>query len=163
ADHHEDARGGAVLERVCGPGARDTGWGACAAARARRVAHGGRRSKRAGDRGVERRKPHRDAARPGRSLGAGRSSLRSPGRELARAEEGVIVRRVDAEVIPPLSDYDAFWKREVPFLFLTSGRSQRYHTPQDTPEHLDWRKMEATARWLEAMVRRACARPEDRV
>jgi hypothetical protein len=83
--------------------------------------------------------------------------------EIARAEEGVIVRRVDAEVIPPLSDYDPFWKRRVPFLFLTSGRSQRYHTPEDTPEHLDWRKMGATARWLERMVRRACARPEDRV
>jgi len=83
--------------------------------------------------------------------------------ELAGTEEGVIVRRIDAEVIPPLSDYDAFWKREVPFLFLTTGRSQRYHTPQDTPEHLDWRKMAGTARWLERMVRRACARPEDRV
>ena len=83
--------------------------------------------------------------------------------DLARATEGVIVRRVDAEVIPPLSDYDAFWKSEVPFLFLTSGRSQRYHTPEDTPEHLDWKKMTATSRWLEALVRRACARPEDRV
>ena len=83
--------------------------------------------------------------------------------ELAETESGVIVRRVDAEVIPPLSDYDAFWKRDVPFLFLTSGRSQRYHTPEDTPDHLDWRKMEATARWLEAMVRRACARPEDAI
>ncbi|MDB5218691.1 MAG: Peptidase [Myxococcaceae bacterium] len=83
--------------------------------------------------------------------------------ELASTERGLVVRRVDAEVIPPLSDYDAFWKREVPFLFLTSGRSQRYHTPEDTPEHLDWAKMSATARWLEAIVRRACARPEDRV
>ncbi len=83
--------------------------------------------------------------------------------ELARAEDGVIVRRVDAEVIPPLSDYEPFWKRGVPFLFLTGGRSQRYHTPEDTPEHLDWRKMGATARWLETMVRRACTRPEPRV
>lgn len=83
--------------------------------------------------------------------------------EIANAEDGVTVRRVDAEVIPPLSDYQAFWDRDVPFLFLTGGRSQRYHTPEDTPEHLDWRKMSATARWLERMVRRACARPEDRV
>ncbi|CAN5721134.1 hypothetical protein BH11MYX4_BH11MYX4_53440 [soil metagenome] len=83
--------------------------------------------------------------------------------DLAHAEEGVFIRRVDAEVIPPLSDYQAFWQREVPFLFLTGGRSQRYHTPQDTPEHLDWTKMSATARWLESLVRRACARPEDRV
>jgi hypothetical protein len=83
--------------------------------------------------------------------------------DLARSEPGVVVRRVDAEVIPPLSDYQAFWERDVPFLFLTGGRSQRYHTPEDTPEHLDWTKMSATARWLESMVRRACARPEERV
>lgn len=78
-------------------------------------------------------------------------------------EPGLAVRRADAEVIPPLSDYDAFWKREVPFLFLTCGRSARYHTPADTPEHLDWAKMRATARWLERLVRASCARPEDRV
>ena len=83
--------------------------------------------------------------------------------DLATAEDGVVIRRVDAEVVPPLSDYDAFWRRKVPFLFLTGGRSQRYHTPQDTPEHLDWTKMSATARWLEALVRRSCARPEERV
>jgi Zn-dependent M28 family amino/carboxypeptidase len=82
--------------------------------------------------------------------------------ELARAEDDVVVRRVDAEVIPPLSDYDAFWARSVPFVFLTAGRSQRYHTPEDTPEHLDWAKMAATARWLEALVRRSCARPDHR-
>jgi hypothetical protein len=82
---------------------------------------------------------------------------------LAEAEPGVVVRRVDAEVIPPMSDYGAFWRREVPFLFLTGGRWQHYHTPQDTPEKLDYPKIEATARWLERLVRAACARPEERV
>ena len=83
--------------------------------------------------------------------------------ELARSEAGLVVRRADAEIIPPLSDYDAFWKREVPFLFLTAGRSVRYHTPEDTPEHLDWPKIERTARWLERFVRKSCARDETRV
>ncbi len=78
--------------------------------------------------------------------------------ELARGEPGVIVRRADAQIIPPLSDYDAFWRARVPFLFLTSGRSQRYHTTADTPEHLDQPKIRATTRWLERLVRRACAR-----
>jgi Zn-dependent M28 family amino/carboxypeptidase len=82
---------------------------------------------------------------------------------LTKSEDGVIVRRADAEVVPPLSDYDAFWKRGVPFLFLTCGRSARYHTPADTPEHLDFAKMRATARWLERFVRASCARPEQRV
>jgi hypothetical protein len=83
--------------------------------------------------------------------------------DLAHSQAGLAVRRVDAEVIPPLSDYLAFWQRKVPFLFLTGGRSERYHTPGDTPAHLDWKKMSATARWLESLVRRTCARPEDRV
>lgn len=82
---------------------------------------------------------------------------------LARAEPGVVVRRADAEIVPPLSDYDAFWKRGVPFLFLTSGRSARYHTPADTPEHVDYDKVRATARWLERFVRASCARGEERV
>ena len=78
---------------------------------------------------------------------------------LAAAEPGVVVRRLDAEVVPPLSDYHAFWRRNVPFLFLSAGRSRRYHTPDDTPQALDWDKMAATARWLERYVRAACERP----
>jgi Zn-dependent M28 family amino/carboxypeptidase len=91
------------------------------------------------------------------ALGAERSdgTLATVG-SLAQAEPGVIVRPADAEIIPPLSDYDPFWRRQVPFLFLTAGRSARYHTPQDTPEHLDWEKMAATARWIERFVRAVC-------
>jgi hypothetical protein len=79
------------------------------------------------------------------------------------AEPGVLVRRADAEIIPPLSDYYPFWQREVPFLFLTSGRSRHYHTPQDTPEKLDFAKMAGTARWLERFVRETCRRSEPRI
>ena len=78
--------------------------------------------------------------------------------ELARTEAGVIVRRADAEIIPPLSDYMAFWRRQLPFLFLTAGRSRVYHTPNDVPELLAWDKMAALARWVERYVRAICAR-----
>lgn len=78
---------------------------------------------------------------------------------LATAEPGVILRRLDADVVPPLSDYHSFSRRDVPFLFLTAGRSRRYHTPQDTPEGLDWPKMAATARWLERYIRQTCELP----
>ena len=61
---------------------------------------------------------------------------------LARAVPGVVIRRVDAEAIPPLSDYYAFWQRSIPFLFLSNGRSRIYHTPEDTPEKLDFAKMQ---------------------
>ncbi|WP_158502202.1 M28 family metallopeptidase [Vitiosangium sp. GDMCC 1.1324] len=82
---------------------------------------------------------------------------------LARSEPGLIIRRFDAETIPPLSDYWGFWRREVPFLFLTNGRWRHYHTPEDTPDKLDYPKIQATARWLERLVREACARPEPSV
>ena len=76
----------------------------------------------------------------------------------AAAEPGLVVRRACAEAVPPLSDYAAFWRRRIPFLFLTAGRWRHYHTPGDTPDRLDLGKMAATARWLEATVRTACER-----
>jgi Zn-dependent M28 family amino/carboxypeptidase len=79
---------------------------------------------------------------------------------IARAEPGVIVRRADAEIIPPLSDHAPFWDRRIPFLLLTAGRSRVYHTPEDRPELLAWDKMAATARWLERFVRRSCERDD---
>ena len=74
---------------------------------------------------------------------------------LKRAEPGVIVRPADADIIPPLSDYEAFWRQRIPFLFLSAGRSRVYHTPADTPDKLDYGKIAATARWLTRFVRAA--------
>jgi len=76
---------------------------------------------------------------------------------------GLFVRRADAEVIPPLSDYWPFWRRSVPFMLLTCGRWQHYHQVTDTPDRLDYPKIAATAKWLEAFVRAACSRPEPKV
>jgi hypothetical protein len=67
--------------------------------------------------------------------------------------EGLRIRRAGINLLPPLSDYHAFRERAVPFLFLTGGRWQHYHTPQDTPEKLDYGKMAATADWLEKLAR----------
>lgn len=82
---------------------------------------------------------------------------------LSRAVPGVVVRRADAEIIPPLSDYEAFWQKRIPFLFLSCAHGRHYHTPQDTPDWLDWAKMQATAAWLERFVRESCARQEPRI
>jgi hypothetical protein len=95
------------------------------------------------------------------ALGAERShGTRDLVRGLVRSEPGVIVRPADAEVIPPLSDYEPFWRARIPFLFLSAGRSSVYHTPEDTPARLDYPKVEATARWLTRFVRAARTRPE---
>ena len=82
---------------------------------------------------------------------------------LAAAVPGVVIRRVDAETIPPLSDYFAFWNRQVPFVFLSNGRSAVYHTPEDTPDKLDFGKMQATAQWLTRFVAETCDRPDARI
>jgi Zn-dependent M28 family amino/carboxypeptidase len=81
-------------------------------------------------------------------------------RSLKRAEPGLVVRPADAEIIPPLSDYEAFWDQRIPFLFLSAGRSRVYHTPEDTPDRLDRAKIEATARWLVRFVRASRVRDE---
>jgi hypothetical protein len=71
--------------------------------------------------------------------------------------DDLVVRRAGINLLPPLSDYHPFRERGVPFLFLTCGRWRHYHTPRDTPDRLDYRKMAATARWLERLVRVAAA------
>lgn len=93
------------------------------------------------------------------ALGSERSSgTHALVESMKRAEPGVIVRSADAEIIPPLSDYEPFWRARIPFLFLSAGRSRVYHTPEDTPDKLDWGKIEATARWLTRFVRQARTR-----
>ncbi len=46
------------------------------------------------------------------------------------------------------SDYDAFRNAGVPFLFLSSGRTPRYHTTRDLPDTLHYERMAAMLRWL---------------
>jgi len=94
-------------------------------------------------------------------LGAERSvGTRDHVLRLRGSDPGLIVRPADAEVIPPLSDYLGFWDRKRPFVLLTGGRTRRYHTTDDLPEHLDYTRMKATARWIERFVRDQCARDE---
>lgn len=52
----------------------------------------------------------------------------------------------------PFSDYDAFRNASVPFLFLSSGRTPRYHQPTDLPETLHYERMAATVPWLERLL-----------
>lgn len=54
----------------------------------------------------------------------------------------------------PFSDYDAFRNAGVPFLFLSAGRTSRYHQPTDLPDTLHYERMAATVHWLVALLRR---------
>jgi hypothetical protein len=57
------------------------------------------------------------------------------------------------------SDYGPFRTRKVPFLFFSTGETPRYHTPRDTPETLDYPKLEAISRLMGRTVRDAANAP----
>ncbi len=61
-------------------------------------------------------------------------------------------RRINADVVPPLSDHFAFEEAGIPFLFYTTGRDRHYHTPTDTPERLDYGRMVGLADHLTDVV-----------
>ncbi|HKN87498.1 MAG TPA: M28 family peptidase [Nitrospiraceae bacterium] len=50
------------------------------------------------------------------------------------------------------SDYDAFRNASVPFLFLSAGRTPRYHQPSDLPNTLHYERMAATVPWLAHLI-----------
>jgi hypothetical protein len=51
------------------------------------------------------------------------------------------------------SDYDAFRTAGVPFLFLSAGRTPRYHQPSDLPDTLHYERMAMTVDWLQNLLR----------
>jgi hypothetical protein len=52
----------------------------------------------------------------------------------------------------PFSDYDAFRNAGVPFVFLSAGRTPRYHQPTDLPETLHYERMASTVGWLQSLA-----------
>jgi len=76
------------------------------------------------------------------------------------SEPGLDVRRLGIHAVErlpgyplmPVSDYHAFRNRRVPFLFLSSGRTPRYHTPDDLPATLYYDRMARTSRWIAKLV-----------
>ncbi len=50
------------------------------------------------------------------------------------------------------SDYGPFRTRSIPFLFFTTGENPRYHTPQDTPETLDYPKLAEISQLIHQVV-----------
>jgi hypothetical protein len=57
------------------------------------------------------------------------------------------------------SDYGPFRSRGIPFLFFTTGENPRYHTPEDTPETLDYPKLLEISRMICQVVVRAVEAP----
>jgi hypothetical protein len=53
----------------------------------------------------------------------------------------------------PVSDYDGFRSRHVPYVFLSSARTPRYHTPDDRADTLHYERMASTVQWLEGLLK----------
>jgi len=77
---------------------------------------------------------------------------------LGQEAAGIIPRRLDSDVIPPMSDHYAFQRAGIPFLFFNIGRDRHYHTPQDTPEKLDYARLVALADYLTGLIGELAAR-----
>lgn len=54
---------------------------------------------------------------------------------------GLEVSRLGIDLIGTRSDYGPFRDREVPFLFFSTGQNPDYHSPQDTPDRIDYDKL----------------------
>lgn len=75
-------------------------------------------------------------------------------------QPGIEPRRIDNYIIPSMSDYHAFMEADIPFLFYSVGRWQHYHMPSDTPDKLNYDKMEAFATHLTDAVTALANRPD---
>ena len=53
----------------------------------------------------------------------------------------------------PVSDYDGFRNRSVPYLFLSSARTPRYHTPNDQADTLHYERMASTVDWMGGLLK----------
>ncbi len=63
-------------------------------------------------------------------------------------KEGLKVGRIGADVIGTRSDYGPFRDRKVPFLFVSTGVHPDYHTPNDTPDRIDYEKARKISNWV---------------
>ena len=61
------------------------------------------------------------------------------------------------EYVGDMSDHGVFRANRVPYLFLSCGRWRHYHAPTDTPEKLNYAKMERMMRYLVALTEAVAA------
>lgn len=71
-----------------------------------------------------------------------------------RPPTGLKLGRLGADVVGTRSDYGPFRDRQVPFLFLSTGQHPDYHKPTDTPDRIDYAKLERISRWVAALTHR---------
>lgn len=97
-------------------------------------------------------------AEKARGLPAIVDGVREPGLDVRRL--GIhAVENIPGYAPQPFSDYDVFRDHGVPFLFLSSGRTPRYHRASDLPDTLYYDRMARTSRWIAGLVAALSAAP----
>jgi hypothetical protein len=90
----------------------------------------------------------------------GRETFAAPPVPTLAADPRLPVRAMHLRLVEELptgrqafSDHGGFTAIEVPALFLSTGRSPHYHRPTDTPDRIQYDKLEAAVAVVEAHVR----------
>lgn len=68
--------------------------------------------------------------------------------ETQKPTNGLQVGRIGADIIGTRSDYGPFRDRKIPFLFFCTGMHADYHTTADTPDKIDYQRLEKISRWI---------------
>ncbi|MFL5342209.1 MAG: M28 family metallopeptidase [Gemmataceae bacterium] len=63
-------------------------------------------------------------------------------------KEGLKAGRIGADVIGTRSDYGPFRDKKVPYIFFSTGIHPDYHTPNDTPDRIEYEKMRKISNWV---------------
>jgi hypothetical protein len=75
------------------------------------------------------------------------------GRGLSILQVGIhLIEEVPLIGPMPSSDYHAFRKAGVPYVFLSSGRTPHYHKTTDQPDTLNYERMAQTVSWLQNII-----------
>ena len=75
------------------------------------------------------------------------------------AEPGIRVLPTLNEYVGDMSDHHIFRLNEVPYLFLSCATWQHYHQPTDTTDKLNYRKIEAIARYMARLTIQISSNP----
>lgn len=87
-------------------------------------------------------------------LGSERSTRLRQLVESVKPPTGLKVGRLGADLIGTRSDYGPFRDRHVPFLFISTGQHADYHSPDDLPDRVDYKKLQRNSIYLRDLTRR---------
>ena len=81
--------------------------------------------------------------------------------EASHGAKGIRVLSTLHRYVPSMSDHAAFADAGQPFLFLSCGQGQHYHTPMDTMDWINFDKLAHITRFIADLVERIDATPAD--